>query len=145
MEKIYSQNSINTVGECKKDFDIVERIRDAIIHHGKEPVVLLNTENYLSFKIPMHVGNYSSNNLLPDILGIGDTAYPLLDYIRKVTVDLLLNMERIGNCIGNEYISKQPTQTLYLYGLIGICIKDFVNFLFPEGKLKFFMFLITHI
>lgn len=132
-EKIYSENLLNSIEKSKADFENVKKIRDAIIHHGKEPVVS-NSEGNILFRIPIHVGNYNSNNILPDILGFGDKEYPLMDYLQSVTIALFKNMECIGNCIGYEYIGREPSGLQYLYALIGICIKDFVNFVFPEGK-----------
>lgn len=133
-EMVYSQVLLASFEKCKYDFDNIKKIRDAIIHHGKEPAVSLNKGDKILFRIPIHVGNYYSKNLLPNVLGLEEAEYPLMDYIRNITVNLFVNMECIGNSIGNDYMNKSHSEQLCLYGLIGICIKDFVSFLFPNGK-----------
>lgn len=83
-----------------KDLQNVRLIRDAIIHHGKEPVVSFEADQSVMFKIPSVIGNYGSKNLLPDILHLDTDTFPLFDYLREMTTSLLRNMEEMGNLLG---------------------------------------------
>lgn len=135
-EVVYGNKLLGTFEQSRTDFSNIKQVRDAIIHHGKEPVVMSKGDKVL-FRVPAHVGNYNSDNILPNILDLEDSAYPLFEYLQSVTVALFTNMEHIGNSIGNEYV-RVGGRIEYYYGLIGICIKDFIEFLFPNGKAIFF-------
>lgn len=135
-EEVYGNQLLASFDQSRTDFYNVREVRDAIIHHGKEPVVTSKGEEVV-FSVPAHVGNYNSNNILPNILHLENPEYPLFEYLRSVTISLFTNMERIGNSIGKEYL-RLGGRIEYRYGLIGICINDFNTFLFPDGKVSFF-------
>lgn len=135
-EMAYDNKLLESFEQCRTGFLNVKQIRDAIIHHGKEPVVMSKGDE-VQFRVPAHIGNYSSDNILPNILNIENPAYPLFEYLRFVTTTLFTNMECIGNAIGNEYLRFGGRIDCY-YGLIGICIKDFNEFIFLNGKKSFF-------
>jgi hypothetical protein len=130
----YSQDIIAMILNIDQDLQNVRLIRDAIIHHGKEPVVRMDIADHLTIKVPGAIGNYTSPNLLPNILNVKEDEYPLYEYLRALTLNLFTNMEDMGNLIGYYYLQVTgKQQSLYYYGLSGKCMPAFMAFLFPDG------------
>jgi len=130
----YTKDIIDMILNIDNDLQIMRQIRDPIIHHGKEPVIKFDDERLLTIKVPSVIGNYSSPNLLPDILETGNDEYPLYAYLRELTLRLLLNMEEMGNVLGHYYLQIAGTEKpLYYFGLGGLCMEIYMEFLFPNG------------
>jgi hypothetical protein len=112
--------------ESISKLEIIKAIRDSIIHKGKEPIVEIKKDN-IFLRIPTKAP-YGSENALPDILHLGNTDYPLIPYLRELTVSLFDFTENIGGFLLEE-LSKQEGYLLDLTALVGICIEPFNEFL----------------
>ena len=124
-QKIYGL-MINTGCELKN----IRLIRDAIIHHGKESIITLNAKEPI-FRIPK-TAPYGVENYLPDILSLGDIDYPLFDYLKALSIKMINYMERLGTIMGEEFYKKDKDFKLNLTALTGICMKNYLEFLFTE-------------
>ena len=130
----YSTEILDMIFAIDVDLQNVRLIRDAIIHHGKEPIVINDKGRGLTLKIPSSIGNYSSANILPNILNLDNDEYPLYDYLREITLRLLINMEEMGNLLGHYYFNSLGEESqIYYYGLAGQCMETYLKFLFPKG------------
>lgn len=126
-EKIFPESIYRSLKKVTSDLEDIKNIRDSIVHHGKEPIAHLEN-NSLTLRIPQSAP-YGKENALPDILSIGADNYPLLAYLRELTLRLVNYTEDIGNTLFDEFRSKDNTYNVFLTALIGICIKDFREYL----------------
>jgi hypothetical protein len=124
-QKIY-ELMINTECELKN----IRLIRDAIIHHGKESIITLNEKEPV-FRIPK-TAPYGVENYLPDILSLGNIDYPLFNYLKALSIKMINYMESLGNIMGEEFYMKDKDFKLKLTALTGICMKNYLEFLFTE-------------
>jgi len=128
INQLYPPSINKIILDCESDLDNIRTIRDAIIHKGKEPIIEI-TNNQIYFRIPQKPP-YGKENSLPDILSIGnDNNYPLKKYLRVLTIRLINYMEQLGNTIGQEFYNKDNNYRVELTALVGICMKDFIEFL----------------
>jgi len=134
INQLYPQSINKTILDCEFDLDNIRKIRDAIIHKGKEPIIEI-TNNQVYFRIPQKPP-YGKENSLPDILFLGkENNYPLNKYLRALTKRLINYMERLGNTIGQEFYNKDNNYRVDLTALVGICMKDFIEYLNTEELL----------
>lgn len=129
--KSLPNNLKSIIQDVKPKLETIKIVRDLIIHKGKEPIVGFK-ENKVFFRIPSRPP-YGKENALPDILNMGNCDYPLLDYLRILTIDLLNFMENLGLLLLEE-LRKDKEYMLDLTALVGVCIKDFNIFLYPDEK-----------
>jgi len=123
------------IEESKSNFEVIKNIRDAIIHQGKDTVITVTQARKVYFKIPKKAGIYNSDNLVPNLLGSDLEEFELLHFLKHITRQLLIDMEKLGNTIAEVYITPEiQAEGLMLYALTGICMKPFMTFLFPEGR-----------
>lgn len=112
-----------------KRFEIINKIRNDIIHKGDEPFILFN-ENQPTIRLPNKFPNDKTNKL-PNILELDEsiTDYPLFDYLKVLTHDLFEFMENLGAALfRNDY-------TFYLWLLDNKCMGAFMNrFRYDLGK-----------
>jgi hypothetical protein len=133
--KVHPEDFIKVVKYMNENLQVVRKIRNAIIHDGKEPVISFEKDGQVTIMIPGKIGNVNSGNMLPDILDLGEAPFPLYDYIREVTLRLFSDMEHYGSVIGNLYIEqKQRKQPFDLFGLTGYCMQGFMEFLYPSNE-----------
>jgi len=121
---------------CESDLETIKMIRDAIIHHGNEPIVRLNSVDDVRFRIPKRVGFYRSEDLLP-LIGesMEDEDKQLFPYLKVITTNLLVNMEKFGKTIYQRYAETVPhIESSNLFALQGIYMEEFQRFLFPQGR-----------
>lgn len=113
----------------ENDLGNVIRIRDLIIHKGKETIITIK-ENQPYFIIPGRVQS-SEENSLPDIMNLNKKDYPLFGYLRILTRNLINYMESLGYIIIEELQirSDKKKYNLELTALIGYCMKEFNDFL----------------
>lgn len=131
INQLYPTSINETILDIESDLDNIRTIRDAIIHKGKEPIIEI-TNNQVYFRIPQKPP-YGKENCLPDILFLGkDNNYPLKKYLRILTIRLIDYMERLGNVIGEEFYKKNNNYRVELTALVGISMKDFIEFLKTE-------------
>ncbi len=109
----------------------IKIIRDLIIHKGKESIIELKEEETV-FRIPSK-SPYGKENALPDILRLGNSDYPLENYLRTLTLKLFDFLEKLGTILIME-LKNNANYRLELTALIGICVKDFNDFLHPDEK-----------
>jgi len=126
-ENIFSESVYRSLAMVRSDLEDIRNIRDSIIHHGKEPIVHIEN-NSLTLRIPK-TAPYGKENALPDILSIGDDNYPLLAYLRELTLRLVNYTEYLGNALFDEFRNKDNTYKVFLTALIGVCIKDFREYI----------------
>jgi hypothetical protein len=129
--KVLPDDLIDLMKNSKNELDNIRRIRDLIVHKGKESIIELKGSETV-FRIPSEPP-YGEENLLPDILGLGNSGYPLEDYLRTLTLKLFGFLEQLGTKLFME-LKKNDKYRLELTALIGICVKDFNDFLNPHEK-----------
>jgi hypothetical protein len=115
----------------RNELENIRTIRDLIIHKGKEPIIELKG-NETVFRIPSKPP-YGTENALPDILGLGNSDYPLEGYLRTLTLKLFEFLDKLGTILIME-LQKNDNYRLELTALIGICVKDFNDFLYADEK-----------
>jgi len=126
-KNIFPESIYRPLTIVKSDLEDIKNIRDSIIHHGKEPIVHIEN-NSLTLRIPKSAP-YRAENALPDILSIGAGDYPLLAYLRELTLRLVNYTEDLGNTLFDELRDKDNTYKVFLTALIGVCIKDFREYI----------------
>lgn len=121
---IWYLNHINT------DLDNIKKIRDSIIHKGKD-IVLTRRLNKLLMRIPIK-STYSNDNLLPNILKSEDENYDVYEYLNKIIKTTFSNMEDLGVILFNEIYQNQDFE-FNLYSLTNYCIDEFNEFLINKN------------
>lgn len=121
-KEIISQEIIDVIIECEENLDNIRKIRDLIIHKGKE--LLLFFDNSGEVKI-----SFSNKNLLPNILNEECQAYDLKKYLRKITNNTFEYIEKLGYAMYNEILKKNTNYKIYLCALTGVCIPNFIEYL----------------
>lgn len=125
-EKISSITSVEIVDFVLNTEDLLkdtQKIRDLIVHHGKEPIISIVGDN-----IYFNISN-KNKSLLPNLLNSEDNNYPLFDYIRELTFKTIDYLENLGILIGKEFVKKMDNKKIDLVALEGICMSDFIEFL----------------
>ncbi|MGZ3751907.1 MAG: hypothetical protein ACXVJD_03110 [Mucilaginibacter sp.] len=132
---VYPEEVINVIKLMASNLENIRVIRNAIQHNGKEPVISFEADGRPTIKIPAKIGNFTSPNMLPDILDLKDKPYPLFDYLREMTLRLLDDMECLGDVLLEPFADQlEESRKLMLFGLTGYCMEDFLRFLFPGGE-----------
>jgi|LSQX01.2.fsa_nt_gb hypothetical protein len=114
---------------ARNEFENIKTIRDLIIHKGKESIIQIK-ENETVFRMPSKPP-YGKGNALPDIHDLGNSDYPLMEYLRTLTLTLFEFIEKLGTILIME-LKNNVNYRLEFTVLVGICIKDFNNFLYPD-------------
>ncbi len=127
--KVLPDNLREFMKNSRNELEIIKTIRDLIIHKGKESIIEIK-ENKTLFRIPSK-SLYGKENALPDILGLGNSDFPLLDYLRTLTLRLFGFLENLGTLLILE-LKNDDNYRLELTALVGICVKDFNDFLYPN-------------
>ena len=128
INQLYPQSINETIMICESNLNDVKTIRDAIIHKGKEAIIEI-TNNEVYFRIPKKPP-YGKENCLPDILCLGiDNNFPLIKYLKTLTIRLMNYLEQLGETIGQEFYNKDNSYRVELTALVGICMRDFKEFL----------------
>ena len=84
------------------------------------------------FRLPAK--NLYEGNILPDILNCELENYPLLDYLKIITHRLIDYLENLGDILAFKlYNNSNGTYNLMLTSLTGICMKEFINFLYSRN------------
>ena len=127
--KVLPDNLRDLMKNSRNELENIKTIRDLIIHKGKESIIGIK-EKETVFRIPSK-SLYGKGNALPDILGLGNSDYPLEDYLRELTLKLLGFLENLGTLLIME-LKNNDNYRLELSALVGICVKDFNDFLYPN-------------
>ncbi|HZY36693.1 MAG TPA: hypothetical protein VFE53_08605 [Mucilaginibacter sp.] len=133
--KAFPESLRDTIIVMDANLQAIRKIRDAIIHDGKEPVITFENDGAVTIKIPGKIGQFNSENLLPDILHLGENPYPLFDYLKSMTISTFEDMELLGNVLMELYYNKMvEKKQFHIFGLTGYCMEDFMRFLFPKNN-----------
>ena len=133
--EVYPEEVINVINLMASNLENIRLIRNAIQHDGKEPVISFEIDGSPTIKIPAKIGNFTSPNMLPDLLDLKDKPYPLFEYLREMTLRLLDDMECLGDVLLGPFVDQlTESRKLMLFGLTGYCMEDFLRFLFPSGE-----------
>lgn len=127
VRNIFSESVLSIFKKVENDLNDIRLIRDTIIHKGKEPIIEFENGKYF-IRIPLQPPFGVGNNL-PDILSIGNDKYPLLDYLKVLTIRLLNYMEDLAQCLYKELHYKRKDFIMELCALVGICIPDFREYI----------------
>ena len=84
--------------------------------------------------VPKQVGIYNSDDLVPRLLTSSAEEQELLPFLQLTTKRLLMDMEKMGNTIAEIYLTEEIKQRLMLSALTGLCMRSFMEFLFPSGR-----------
>lgn len=93
-------NMRNFIKGSSNKLEDIKTIRDSIIHKGKESIVEFK-DNDIFFRIPVKAP-YGVENALPDILHLGNSDYPLTNYLKELTISLFDFMENLGMLLYGE-------------------------------------------
>jgi hypothetical protein len=114
--------------EYQSLFEGIRKIRDLIIHRGKEPVVYRTNDGY-HFALYKNM-RMSRSNVLQDILDVSKDTYPLLPYLSKLTNQVVEFTSRLGAAIYDCAVAARGSEIeLILLALEGVCIPNFKKFL----------------
>lgn len=104
----------------------IRKIRDSIIHKGKE-ILVRNNDGGLFIRIPK-TGPYSNDTILPNILKSNCFEYPMESYLREITKTLLKNSEDLGVIILSEMLERESFNWS-LHSITNYCMEDFTEFI----------------
>ncbi|MBE9466809.1 MAG: hypothetical protein IMY72_00650 [Bacteroidetes bacterium] len=124
-QKVLPQEIINYYINLKHDLDVIKKIRDTIVHDGKEPFIDI-IDNEFSFKVS--ASNLICNDII-DILSTGNNQFPLFKYLKTLTNTLFNSIEVLGNILGNESHKRNSKFVIERTAISGISIADFKLFL----------------
>ncbi|SFI42967.1 hypothetical protein SAMN05192551_1221 [Tindallia magadiensis] len=127
-KKIISQEVIDVFINCEKNLDNIRTIRDLIIHKGKEPILFIENSGEVKFSINT-ITKDGSVNLLPNILDEDSQIYDMKKYIIKITNNTFNYIEDLGHVMYQEFLKKDSNYRVYLGGLTGLCMTNFIEFL----------------
>lgn len=127
-KEVMPQEVINAFVECEENLDNIRMIRDLIIHKGKEPILFFENSGEIKFSINQ-ITNDKNKNLLPNILNEESQLYDLKKYLAKITNNTFEYIEKLGTAMHHEFLKKDKDYRIYLGGLVGMCIPNFIEFL----------------
>jgi len=117
------------LSHIKTDLENIRKIRDSIIHKGKE-IFLTRKSGKILMRVPISE-KYSNDNLLPNILNTEEIDYEMEAYLSKLFKTTFTNLETLGVIIYNE-INKNEDFKFDLYSISNYCIDDFNLFLLTK-------------
>jgi len=108
----------------ESDLIDIKKIRDSIVHKGKEILVRRN-ENGLFIRIPKTVP-YGNDTILPDLLDSNHYEYPMEKYLRQITKTFFKNSENLGVIVLTEMLEREH----FNWSLHSIyCMEEFTDFI----------------
>lgn len=110
----------------ESDLDDIKKIRDSIIHKGKD-IMLTRDSGKLYMRMPIK-DLFSEDNLLPNILEQENLNYDVEKYLSKIVKTTFKNMEILGEIIYSEMCNNENYKW-GLYAISNYCIDDFNDFL----------------
>jgi len=129
-EQIFSVPVVKIIKNMEKPLVNIKTIRDGIIHDGKETMISFRSG---SPQIRLIKSIYKRDEtLLPNLLELNSLDYPMFPYLQHVTRTLFSDMELLGRVMANHFGAKNENFYIQLSALIGICIKDFMEFLIDD-------------
>ncbi|MCF2218332.1 hypothetical protein H9Q08_03360 [Chryseobacterium sp. PS-8] len=114
----------------QSDLDDIKKIRDSIIHKGKD-IMLTRDSGKLCMRMPIK-DLFSKDNLLPNILEEENLNYDVAKYLSKIIKTTFKNMEILGDVIYSEVYNNENYKW-GLYAISNYCIDDFNDFLILEN------------
>ncbi|RZJ76285.1 MAG: hypothetical protein EOO45_02850 [Flavobacterium sp.] len=128
--EIFSQPVVQVLVNLEPSLSVVKKIRDAIIHHGKDPMISIHS-GIPHIRIPKSLFN-RNENVLPDLLKLQTLDYPLFPYLQYLSRSLFADMDNLGKAMIIESIKKDKDYRYELVALIGICVEAYIGFLYKE-------------
>ncbi|UZT99613.1 hypothetical protein ODZ84_08630 [Chryseobacterium fluminis] len=110
----------------QSDLDDIKKIRDSIIHKGKD-IMLTRESGKLYMRMPIK-DLFTKDNLLPNILETENLNYDVEQYLSKIIKTAFRNMEILGEVLLSE-VYKNENYKFSLYAISNYCIDDFNEFL----------------
>ncbi|BAE82595.1 hypothetical protein [Desulfitobacterium hafniense] len=105
----------------------VKKVRDYIVHKGKELTIYSDKDEYY---FTLKIGQYPGECVLDNILNIEKDIFPLLPYLSKLTNQTLEFLSDLGVAIFEELSLKRDNSfSINLSALEGVCIPGFIRFL----------------
>lgn len=110
----------------QSDLDNIKKIRDGIIHKGKD-IMLTRDSGKLYMRMPIK-DLFSKDNLLPNILEEDNLNYDVEKYLSKIIKTTFRNMEILGDIIYSE-LHQNENYKWGCYAISNYCIDEFNEFL----------------
>lgn len=110
----------------QSDLDDIKKIRDSIIHKGKD-IMLTRESGKLYMRMPAK-DLFTKDNLLPNILEEENLNYDVEKYLSKIIKTTFRNMEILGEVIYLE-VCNNKNYRLGLYAISNYCIDELNDFL----------------
>ena len=110
----------------ESDLIDIKKIRDSIVHKGKEILVRRN-ENGLFIRIPK-TGPYGDDTILPDVLSFNHFEYPMESYLRQITKTFFKNSEDLGVIVLTEMLERENF-SWSLHSITNYCMDEFTDFI----------------
>jgi hypothetical protein len=119
--RFYGAN-LSGFSNTAKRLEIINRIRNGIVHHGDEPFIQFSDDQPI-IRLPKKYPNDKTNKL-PNILGLDESIhdYPLFDYLKVLTHHLFEFMENLGTTL----FQKEVPFDLWI--LDNKCMEEFINY-----------------
>lgn len=124
------KNIIWYLDHVKRDLENIRKIRDSVIHKGKE-IFLTRKSDRIYMRVPISE-KYSNDNLLPNILNTEEIDYEVEAYLSKLFKTTFANMETLGVILYNEMYQNEDFKFDY-YSISNYCIDDFNLFLLTKN------------
>lgn len=110
----------------QSDLEDIKKIRDNIIHKGKD-IMLSRDSGKLLMRIPIK-DLFTKDNLLPNILEEENLNYDVEKYLSKIIKTTFKNMEMLGEVLFSE-LCQDKNYRISLCSISNYCIDDFNDFL----------------
>lgn len=115
LEKKLPEEAQRAILSSKRSFLHIRRMRDDIIHNGKQLLAPMTKED----------GYYR----VEDKEGGTQDQEPLLSYLARLTLDLFHTADELSNVVYNVHVERFGPIPQQYVALIGVCIPTFVQFL----------------
>jgi len=110
----------------QSDLDNIKKIRDSIIHKGKD--IMLTRDSGILY-MSMNIKDlFSKDNLSPNILEEENLNYDVGKYLSKIIKTTFRNIEILGDVIYSE-LHQNENYKWGLYAISNYCIDEFNEFL----------------
>lgn len=118
---------IEKIKDGEDIFKIVRDTRDGIIHRGEDSIVYRTDSGYNFAILKGDIVN--QENILPNILDSEERDYPIIEYLSKLTNQVIKFIEELSYIIRDIWFSLENKRAMIYCALEGTVIPDFIKFL----------------
>ena len=114
------------LANIEPDLIDIKKIRDSIIHKGKEILVRRN-DSGLFIRMPK-TGPYGNDTILPNVLSSNHYEYHMESYLRRITKTFFKNSENLGVIVLTEMLERENF-SWSLHSITNYCMEEFTDFI----------------